>query len=417
MIDEIAREFFGYKKKEIYNVIQECLKNVQYYKDNWKFELPEYNEFDYDFFCSNVPFLDKKIVREKEKLLLNKNINMNQLVVETTSGSEGKPMNCYKSKSDLLKYSMDLWNVRRAVINDISPKDKFVHFYLARRGINNIVTNKIVYENNVLHLPLFDLSVDCLKLYWNEILKFKPRWMHGSPAIVYNLGKTVEDYKLPRYSFELVELTGEYLDEEKKNFIENIFKCKVTNQYGAREFWLLAYGCYEEKLHINDKSVFVESIYNKELDDYELVITSLKNMTWPLVRYRIGDLGRVIKNICNCNIDSKFFLDLKEGRYSEFLQIGDKKISSAYFSFIARQINEKLNEIIIKQHQIVKEINNSVIQIKIVGDEKYKKYILQEFAKYLQKLDKDIEVKVDFLNSILPDNKTGKVKEIIQIAK
>lgn len=414
MVDETIREYFEYKKKEVYNMLKECLDNVPYYKENWNFKLPEYKNFDYDFFYNNVPFLDKKTVREQEKLLLSNKMNIDQVLVETTSGSEGKPMNCYKSKSDILKYSKDLWDARRAVVSDITPKDKFVHFYLARRRISNVITNKIVYENNVLHLPLFNLSVDVLKMYWDEILKFKPRWMHGSPAMVYNLGRIVEEYNLPNYSFELVELTGEFLDEEKKTFIERIFNCKVTNQYGAREFWLLAYGCHAGKIHINDKSVFVESIYNDEYGDYELIITSLKNMTWPLVRYKIGDLGRVTKDGCNCNIDSTFFLELKEGRSSEIIQIGDKKISSVYFSFIARQINEKLNGLVIKQHQILRN-NDNVIKINIVGDEKYSSYILKEFEKHLKQLDSSIEVNIFFVKYILPDNNTGKVKEVIEI--
>ena len=37
MVDETIREYFEYKKKEVYNMLKECLDNVPYYKENWNF--------------------------------------------------------------------------------------------------------------------------------------------------------------------------------------------------------------------------------------------------------------------------------------------------------------------------------------------------------------------------------------------
>lgn len=198
---KIVEQLFLSKRREIYNMILYCKDNIPYYKFNWNFIIPEFDEFSYEWFRHTIPILEKNLVRDNDELFISTTVNMDNLVVETTSGSEGKPMKCYKSKNDKLRYSMDLWNYRKKLIPTLSPKDKFVHFYVARRKQNVFLTSKIIYENNILHLSLFDLSKKTLVNYWNEILVFKPRWIHGVASTLYSLACTIQECDLPRYSF------------------------------------------------------------------------------------------------------------------------------------------------------------------------------------------------------------------------
>jgi phenylacetate-CoA ligase len=416
MKDLIVENYFTQNKEPIYKILKHCLSNVPFYISNWNFQLPEINDFDYDFFLNIMPVLEKTHVRDTGDLFLSNCANINELIVETTSGSEGQPIKCYKSKSEMIGYSMDLWFMRKKLVKNLSPKDRFAHFYVARRREGRMITDPILYENNILHMSLFDMSVDMLKKYWKEILQFKPRWLHGVTSTIYNLALIVKEYNLTRFQFDLVELTGEYLDLDKRLIIEEVFNCKIANMYGAREFWLLAYGCNYGNFHLNDKSVFIESVFNNRYNNYELLITSLKNYSWPLVRYRIGDLG-IIKNNnnCLCNIHTPYILDIYRGRASEYCQINDVRFSTALFSFIAKGINGKFNKNIIKQHQIVKTSHHH-LQINILGDISFKDIIEKEYNNELKKIVVDISLDVRFLDYISPDSKTGKVKEFIELS-
>lgn len=228
------------------------------------FTIPKLEDFTYEWFKLTIPLLEKNDVRDDGKRFISSTIDAKDLIVETTSGSEGKPMKCYKSQNEKLRFAMDLWEYRKKLIPDLSPKDKFVHFYVARRQKGDFLTLPIIYEKNILHLSLFDLSLKTLFDYWDEILKFKPRWMHGVTSTLYSLACVIKEYNLPRYSFDLVELTGEFLDEDKKKLMEDVFGCIIANQYGAREFWTIAYGCDNSKLHVNENSVFLEEVFNKQ---------------------------------------------------------------------------------------------------------------------------------------------------------
>ena len=413
---KIGEQYFLIKKIDIYNMIVHCKENVPYYKLKWNFTIPKLEDFTYEWFKRTIPLLEKNDVRDDGKRFISSTVDAKDLIVETTSGSEGKPMKCYKSQNEKLRCAMDLWEYRKKLIPDLSPKDKFVHFYVTRRQKGDFLTLPIIYEKNILHLSLFDLSLKTLFDYWDEILKFKPRWMHGVTSTLYSLACVIKEYNLPRYSFDLVELTGEFLDEDKKKLMEDVFGCIIANQYGAREFWTIAYGCDNSKLHVNENSVFLEEVFNKQTRETEIVVTSLKNNSWPLIRYKLGDLGGIKENCCNCKILSPYILELKEGRASEVCKFGDVTLSRTFFSHIIRRLNEEEETECIKQYQIVK-VSSKKLEIRLVGLKEKSEKIKEIFRCELEKFITDIQLKINFVDCIVPDNNSGKVKEFIDLGE
>lgn len=410
----INEEYFNLEKNALYDAIYNAKKNCPYYKKKYGFQLVPFEEFTYDYFTSNIPILEKNEIANNSYDLISKEVDINDLIVETTSGSEGVPLKCYKTENIKFRYSMDLWNVRRKIVKNLSSKDKFVHFYVSRNTDGKIINEKIFYQKNILYLPLFDMSPEKIRSYWAEICYFKPRWIHGIPSTIYNMAMYAVEKNITPPKLDLVELTGEYVDDQKFNFLKDFFKCNITNQYGAREFWLLAYGCNNNILHINDKSVFIETVYNNTYKNTELIVTSLKNNCWPLIRYRLGDIGTVQLNDCSCNIGSKYVLDLTWGRKSELCMIGSETLSKVFFSYIVRKINTP--KIIVRQFQIVKKEENT-IEIRVVGDESFSSVVKDIFLFELSKKIKNICVYIKYMKFIKPDDKTGKTKDYIDYTK
>ena len=97
MNDIIAENYFVLNKEPIYKMIKHCLTNVPFYVANWNFQLPEITDFTYDFFSNNIPILEKSFVRDTGNLFVSNNVNIAELNIEATSGSEGQPIKCYKS--------------------------------------------------------------------------------------------------------------------------------------------------------------------------------------------------------------------------------------------------------------------------------------------------------------------------------
>jgi phenylacetate-CoA ligase len=124
---------------------------------------------------------------------------------------------------------------------------------------------------------------------------------------------------------------GELLPQEIGREIARAFRCPVWNQYGAQEFNRLGWDCARhEGLHLDADSVVLEVVGPDGVvpDGVEgdLVFSGLHNDLMPLVRYRIGDLGRVLSAPCSCGRGLPLF-EVTEGRADDVLLLpGQKRI-------------------------------------------------------------------------------------------
>lgn len=405
-------KYFERYKERLWNLMKHCKQDIAYYRDNPQFILPDYNEFTYTYFTQKVPLLEKTKVREDSKAFLDENIAPENLSLDSTSGTEGKPIICYRSKKERFMCSNSLWRLRRRFLKDIRPSDCFARFYAFRNKENKVVANQVIYkpEDNDILLPLFDLSEDKLISYWDEILKYRPRWLHGPSATIYSLALAVEKNHLEPYQFEFIELSGEYVQKEHKAYIEKVFGCPTADQYGCREYWPMAYSNLEGKLEVVTDNIYIEQKYDEGQNANELIITLLKNDTWPLVRYRLCDLGTLSYE------GDKVYLDIVQGRKADFFILeGNKRFNAIVFSGLARAICELYGSNVILQFQIIKKSEtNLFVQLRL--DPNAGEDVVQKYHDELQKIvGSNIQIDIMRTDYIKPDEKTGKTREFIDL--
>lgn len=419
---DVNRIFFELKKEKLFQIYKHCLLTVPYYRDSWGKVVAE-DQFDYDYFSSNITILEKHELKVNTDLFVSDNMNKHDLTIDVTSGTEGKPLICYKSKGERIRCSNALWLKRRAWVNDLSPKDKFARFYAFRTaGDNSLVTDSVIYKDNDIHIPLNDMSKWKLTEYWNHILSFQPRWMHGPSTAICNLAKHIKESMLPFYQIEFIELNGEFVTEEQLALIRSVFQCKVANHYGSREFWALGFSCKEENhIHIMDQSVFIESIYNQDFGANEILITSLTNKAWPLVRYRLGDMADLrYKDNCRCGSKGKFYLELRGGRRADYFTLrGGLTLNAILFSGVSRGISNREGRASVYQYQVIKKSDSLIIVRLCLAEEaqRYSNDVIAKYDKELRKIiGKDIEIQYELVDNIIPDPLTGKCKDFIDLS-
>lgn len=413
MINEV---FFNEKKDKIYSALKNALENVPYYRENWSFELPSIEKFDYSFFQQYVPILEKDEVRTHNDQFISSRYDKKEMTFDVTSGTTGNPLICYKSKKERLKRANELWKQRKIFVPDLSVNDKFARFYAFRMNEEHLITNKVLYRDNELHIPLFDYSENRIEEYLSELSQFQPRWIHGPSTAIFNLAKHAKSKKINDLKVEFIELNGEFVTDAQLSLIKEVFQCKVANHYGSREFWAMAFSCEEGHLHVLEQSLFIESIYNESLQDYELIVTSLSNDSWPLIRYRIGDIGTIERISCNSQ-PSSYVLHLKKGRKADYFTLaGNKYINAITFSGIIRGLSNIKGSSVVYQYQVVKTAENELI-IKLCMDQENFESIQLFIARLETEIRKIIgnEIILHFkiVDSIQPDTKTGKCRDFI----
>ncbi|MCW5637427.1 MAG: phenylacetate--CoA ligase family protein [Rubrivivax sp.] len=99
---------------------------------------------------------------------------------------------------------------------------------------------------------------------------------------------------------------GEQLSAEQRAHITRVFDCRIRNNYGASEFYSIAWECPQGRMHLNDDWVIVEPV---DRDDrpvppgeasHAVLLTNLANRTQPLLRYRLSDSLRFLPQGCAC---------------------------------------------------------------------------------------------------------------------
>lgn len=154
-----------------------------------------------------------------------------------------------------------------------------------------------------------------------------PRFIYSFPSAMTQIAKLVEHEGRGDLRPEGVICHGELLLPEDREAIARALGCPVWNQYGAQEFNRLAWDCREHgPLHVDADSVRIEVVVGNRPampgEEGELVVTGLLNRLMPLVRYRIGDLGRLVPGPCRCGRGLPR-IELTEGRKDDVVTLAD----------------------------------------------------------------------------------------------
>lgn len=141
---------------------------------------------------------------------------------------------------------------------------------------------------NRLRLSAYDLSPESLELYLARLRRFKPVLLYGYATALYLMAEAAERTGGGWPELKAIVLSSEVLPDVLRDRIEAVFGIKPCEEYGAIECGDMATSLPGEKLEIEEHNVYLETIPN-ETGSYDILVTSLWNVSMPLLRYRIGD--------------------------------------------------------------------------------------------------------------------------------
>ncbi len=138
-----------------------------------------------------------------------------------------------------------------------------------------------------------------------ELTAFAPTVLVTYPSCADALAQAQAEGRLA-LSLTQVWVGGEQLSAEQRQRICTAFDCTLRNNYGASEFYAIAWECNHGTLHLNHDWVILEAVdeHNRAVPAGEashcVLLTNLANRTQPLIRYRLGDSVRFLIEPCAC---------------------------------------------------------------------------------------------------------------------
>ena len=390
----LFRQRYGKAYKEYLS----CLRNKDYSileneESNQEREFIEFLNFAYD----NSPFygdfykgIDIKGIKSLddmtklpvlEKDILRKNIervfttDKDRGIQSFTGGTTGKSLMVMFTREDFQKRMayLDFFKeklgvhhgMRRATFSGrqiVSPNQKSRIYWRY-----NLILRQKLYST-------FNLSIETIPLYIEDLNKFKPEQINGFVSAIYDIAKYVVEHKVelgfkPRAIFT----TSESLLGMHREVIEKAFGCPVYDQYASAEGAPFITECKNRRLHYHLDTGVIEA-YPTEFGT-EMLVTSFTSHGTPLIRYRIGDKIEFSNEKCDCGCCHPVVKRI-EGRQVDYLLAGGgRKVS---LSHLADVIKGMPNGIVKMQF-----VQNSMdeIDIKIVPDTKTYKPAYDSFIR------------------------------------
>jgi len=200
------------------------------------------------------------------------------------------------------------------------------------------------------------------------------------------------------------------LFENDRGLLEEWIGVPVVNEYGAAELGLIAFQNTKTQWVVNTDDLYLEIVDENNTilpygEEGRVVITSLYNKAHPLIRYDLGDIGKLSK-------DSTSQIPILEsliGRTDDIVRLpSGKKAAGLTFYYVTKTIIEddgNVKEFIIKQLKL-DTFKISYVSSYELSEEKLTN-IRTAIAKYLEP---DLNIYFE-QKTALERSKSGKLKQ------
>lgn len=275
-----------------------------------------------------LPLLDKAAVRENARSLTWRDVP-GGLRTMSTGGSTGRPL---RFSADRLRLAADLAHrLRTRRWFGVEPGMAEVWLWGSPIELNVSDRWRSLRDRLIGHhlFDAFELNPRSMRSYAEHFRTLKPYSLTGYPSSLAFWADFLkhERIALPTGRLKAVFCTGETLLPNQKNVLAEVFQAPVVDGYGARDAGFIAHECPDGGFHVMAESAWIEILREDataaEPGEWgEIVVTQLDALGMPLIRYRTGDVGRLLPGRCRCGRGLPL-MDRVQGRQTDLIELPD----------------------------------------------------------------------------------------------
>lgn len=404
------------QEAELHDLIAFVYHNVPYYHNLFKqLDLkPEDIQTAEDL--QKLPILTKRIIRANQTEFIPRNPAKYKYIEGITGGSTGPSLHYRLSVDDeILSIAMFYANWGYAGY-ELGDKVAILAGSQLLPSTKSDLIKKI--KGFILNHRYFS-SLDMTEKYLEKIVRnlnrYKPQYLRGYASAIYAFARYIK-YKNIQLDFKLcgVFTTSDVLFDHQREVIEDVFGCKVFDQYSLNDGGVSAYECERHKgLHVDMIRSIMELVDKDGAQigvntEGRILATSLHNYAMPFIRYDTGDLGIWSDEKCDCGRELPL-LKKVVGRTTDVLEFSNNTVVSG--AAVVDMLKHFSNGV--QEYQVIQNKKDGIL-IKIVKDTPYteedSKLIIKAFQSHV---GKDITINIDFVDRV-QTTKAGKWKVIVR---
>jgi phenylacetate-CoA ligase len=307
-------------------ILHRAATQVPYYREHWATRRRRGDRASWEL-LEHWPLLDKERVRAAPRAFLADDCVPRKMFRESTSGTTGTPLEIWRSRATVERIYA-IATARTRAWDDIAPGARWARLGgqlvtpVQQRRPPFWVWNAAMRQ---LYMSSYHLAPDLIPHYLDALVEYRIIYLSGYPSAIHALAQQALRTGRRDLRMAAIYTNAEPLSAEQRQTISAAFQCPVRQTYGMAETVAAASECAETRLH-----QWPETGHLEVQADGEFVCTGLLNPDMILVRYRVGDRGRLASNAAACRCGRGLpTLAAVEGRSDDVLFTPDGRTATA----------------------------------------------------------------------------------------
>ena len=341
-----ADQWRRWQEEQLTRVLHRAATRVPYYRDHWTARRRRGDSSSWEL-IENWPVLEKEEVRKQPRAFVADDCDTRRMFYAHTSGTTGIPVDLWRSRKTMRSlYALSLARTRGW--HGVTPQDRW-----AKLG-GQVVTLGTQREPpfwvwnaalNQLYMSTYHLAPHLIEHYLDALTQYRIEYLFGYTSAVFALAQEVLRLNRRDIKLKVVITEAEPLFEHQRRTIAEAFNCPVRETYGMGEIVTAASECPSGTLHQWPEIGWIELLEDDlpvpDGQPGEFVCTSLLNQDMPLIRYRVGDRGRLHSHqACPCGRTLPSLSVVEAGSYDLLITRDGRRIfglEDVFFSMPIRQ--------------------------------------------------------------------------------
>jgi len=277
----------NYQREKLNKILAHAAKNSPYYRD-----LKVTQHQDPVEYLKRFPILTKQLLRQESDRILT--MPTHGLSRECSSGTSGFQSIVYWTKQEQSQHratQLLWWEWAGFKMGDpilqtgITPNRKLI------KGIKDKLLN-------TYYLQAFSHDEADVKKAFDWVRKKKDPVLAGYASSLYVLAQFAEKMG-EELRFKTAISWGDKMFPHYRRLIEKVFQTRVHETYGSAEGLMMGAQRELDHMYLMNQNVYFELLDDQgnEVREGEMghvIVTSLNAYAMPLIRYRIGDLAKML---------------------------------------------------------------------------------------------------------------------------
>jgi phenylacetate-CoA ligase len=278
--------------------VRRAYRDTDYYRELFNgIGFDPASNFTFDDYAL-LPILERDDVQRRHRALISNSVPEDLLKRDATGGSTGKPTEIWMGpeESGWSESGGETFFERLGVPTGTRTGLLWGH-HLDPVTSERLRDRYYAFANNIRWFDCFRLSPEVLDRYHAEFSRWKPACIIAYASALASLAEHLKDRGIkPEYPTRCLITGAEKLFAQQRRVVDEVFGRPLYERYGSRDVGCIGYQTDAQDL--NFEVDWANVLLEPETSEPEsaILITKLHGDGMPMLRYRIGDIGRFDEN-------------------------------------------------------------------------------------------------------------------------